>query len=128
MNREKRTRAAQQVNTILVSLAEVAENEINSILEYKKETDKLRNFSYPEESTYLADDISKEVVDTMVEQVVSSYDISQSFYTLKAKLLGLETLSYEEKNLPYGKVDKEYSFDESVAIVEETLDEVDTEF
>lgn len=125
---EKRKRAADQVNSILSTHAEIAENEINSILEYKKEVDKLRNFSYPEQATYLRDDISPEVVETMVQQVSDSNEFSQSFYQLKAKLLWLQTLTYEEKNLPYGEVDKEYSFDEAVSIVHETLNEIDSEF
>ncbi|MDR0369251.1 MAG: hypothetical protein LBH96_01610 [Candidatus Peribacteria bacterium] len=86
-NAEKRQRAAQEINKAFFALAEVAENEINTILEYKKEIDKLRNFSYPEEASYLRDDIEKEVVEAMVQEVVNSNEISQQFYQFKAQLL-----------------------------------------
>jgi oligoendopeptidase F len=125
---EKRKRAGEQINIILASLADVAENELNSILEYKKEVDKLRNFTYPEQATYLRDDIDKDVVDAMSSAVTDSYDFSQQFYAFKAKLLGKDQLTYEEKNLKYGSVDKEYTFEEAVALVHETVQGLDPEF
>jgi oligoendopeptidase F len=128
LDEEKRTRAAEQINTLLTPLADVAENELNSILEYKKETDTLRNFSYPEEETYLRDDIDKEVVDAMATAVVQSFSFSQQFYTFKAQLLGKSQLTYAEKNIKYGHVDKTYTFDEAVDLVYETVQALDPEF
>lgn len=127
-NEEKRIRAANEINKAFFSLVEVAENEINAILEYKKEIDKLRKFSYPEEASYLRDDIDKEVVEAMIKEVVDCNDISQQFYCFKAHLLWKKTLTYEEKNLSYGKIEKSYSFAEAVEIVEETIKEIDPEF
>ncbi|MDR2541324.1 MAG: hypothetical protein LBD11_06265 [Candidatus Peribacteria bacterium] len=124
----KRKRAEQQVHEILAELAPIAENELNSVLEYKKEVDQLRNFSSPEASRFLNDDIESEVVEAMVSQVKASYSISQQFYKLKAKLLGKDTLTYAEKILKYGSLDKEYSFDEAVATVRETINVLDPVF
>ena len=127
-NSEKRKRASTQINAHLKTLEPLAEHELNSILEFKKEIDKLRNFSYPEASTYLRDDIDKEVVEAMASAVENCYSFSQQFYTLKAKLLGLSHLTYEEKNLKYGSSDAEYSFEKAVEIVDTTLQELDPEF
>ena len=125
---EKRKRAVGQVNKHLKNLESVAEHEINAILEYKKEMDNLRNFSYPEESTYLRDDVDREVIEAMASAVEGCYNFSQQFYMLKTKLLGLETITYEEKNLKYGSLDKDYSFEEAIEIVDATLQELDQEF
>ena len=125
---EKRKRAAEQINIHLKNLEPFAEHEINAILEYKKEIDSLRNFSYPEEATYLHDDIDKEVVEAMASTVENYYIFSQQFYTFKAKLLWIEMITYEEKNLKYGSSDREYSFEEAIEMVEDTLQELDQEF
>ncbi|MDD3868797.1 MAG: M3 family metallopeptidase [Candidatus Absconditabacteria bacterium] len=127
-NEELRTQAAQQANLLLRSLRPEAENEINSILEYKKSVDELRNFSYPEEASYLANDIDKEVVEAMSVAVVDSFEFSKGFYTLKAKLFGKNQLTYEEKNLEYGDLEKKYTREEAVQTVKETLKELDPEF
>ncbi|MDR0607461.1 MAG: hypothetical protein LBG52_03760 [Candidatus Peribacteria bacterium] len=125
---EKRKRATAGVNKILAPLTPIAENELNSVLEYKKEVDQLRNFSFPEEARCLSDDIDREVIEAMAVAVEASYPISQQFYRLKAKLLGKPHLTYAEKLLKYGNLDKNYSFDQAVALVRETINPLDPEF
>ncbi|MDR0860502.1 MAG: hypothetical protein LBO09_06080 [Candidatus Peribacteria bacterium] len=125
---EKRKRAEKQVHEILVELAPIAENELNAVLEYKKEVDQLRSFSSPEASRFFNDDIGSEVVEAMASQVESYYSLSQAFYQLKARLLGKESLTYAEKTLKYGSLDKEYSFEEAVDVVRETINALDPIF
>ena len=81
-----RKQAIQHVNEIHLEAKEMAENEINSILEYKKTTDELRNFSCAEEFLTVRDDISLETVQTMVDAVKDAYDFSRDFYKFKADL------------------------------------------
>jgi len=93
----------------------------------KKIDDELRHFDRPEASRHLADDIDTAVVDALVEAVSDRFDISQRYYALKAKLFKQPKLSYHERNVPYGTLEKEYKYPEAVALVHEVYASVDTE-
>lgn len=123
-----RKQAIKWINEIHLEAKEFAENEMNSILEYKKTIDELRNFSSADEFVSLRDDISLNTINAMIESVKDSYDFSREFYKFKAKLFGVENFSYSEKSLTYGSVDKEYSFEDSVEMVRKILWDLDSEF
>ena len=122
-----RKQAIQAVNEIHLEAREMAENEINSILEYKKTTDELRWFSSAEEFLTVRDDISLSTVQTMVDAVKDAYDFSRDFYKFKADLFWVKSFSYSEKSLHYGTLEKQYSFDEAVQLCQQTLWKWDSE-
>ena len=123
-----RDSAAEAFNDILQKHVEVAESEINSILSDKKTDDELRKVPRPDALRHLADDIDSKVVDTMLSAVTNSFTIPQRFYRLKAKLLKVKKLEYHERNVPYGKIDKKYSYKDSVALNHKVLAGIDSEF
>ncbi|MCX7928586.1 MAG: M3 family oligoendopeptidase [Patescibacteria group bacterium] len=125
-----RNSAAKAFNEILAKHAEVAENELNSVLQYKKITDELRGFKKPDEARHLADDIDSDVVKTLVETVSKNFDISQKYYLLKAKLMGVDKLAYHERNVPIllGKVNKKYDYEKASRLVKKVLENLDKEF
>ena len=123
-----RDSAAAWLNQIFKKHLEVGEAELNAILQDKKINDELRGFSRPDQARHLGDDLETPVVDAMLEAVSVRFDLSKRFYALKAKLFGLPQLKYHERNLPYGEVDKKYSFAESVALVGSVLHKLDSDF
>lgn len=129
-NKDKKIRddAGKAVNDILAKFNEVAEAEINAILANKKVDDELRKMPRPDFSRHLADDIETDVIDTLVDTVSKRYRISQRFYTLKAKLLGVKKLEYHERNVEYAMPDKKYSFQESADLVYKVFNDLDDEF
>ena len=122
-----RKQAIQSINEIHLEAKEMAENEINSILEYKKNIDDLRWFSSAEDFLVLRDDISLPTVQTMVDAVKDAYDFSRDFYKFKSDLFWVKSFSYSEKSLHYGSLEKQYSFDEAVKLVQRTLWSRDSE-
>ncbi|MEK6918994.1 MAG: M3 family oligoendopeptidase [Nanoarchaeota archaeon] len=126
--KEVRDQAAKYVNEIIVKVYDVAEEEINAILTDKKVDDELRKFSRPDQARHLGDDLDTRVVDSLVRAVTKNFDIPKKFYELKAKLLGQKKLAYHERNVPYGKIEKKYSYEESVRLVHEVLNNLDQEF
>ena len=122
-----RKQAIKAVNEIHLEAKEMAENEMNSVLEYKKVTDDLRLFSSVEEFITLRDDISLQTIHTMIDCVKDAYDISRDFYRFKADLFWVKSFSYSEKSLHYGSLEKEYSFDEAVSLCQQTLWKWDSE-
>ncbi len=127
-NKEVRDVAAAEVHAITAQYAPIAEQEFNAILQTKKVEDELRGFDRPDSSRHLSDDIDTAVVDAMLSAVEGQYQIARDFYQLKAKLLGLKQLAYHERNVEYGEIKQEYSYEDSITLVEKVLSKLDPEF
>jgi oligoendopeptidase F len=127
-NKKVRDAAAAGVNDIFSKLADTAEAEINAVLANKKVDDELRKMPRPDFSRHLADDVESEVVDTLVSTVSKRFGISQKYYQLKAKLLNVKKLEYHERGVPYGKISKEYSYEDASALVHKVFTQLDLEF
>lgn len=127
-----RDEAAVMFNTILANHADIAEYEINAILEYKKNEDRLRGHPRPDSSRQVADEIKPEVVDTLINSVSQRYDIPRRYFRLKSALLGLPRLAYHEVMAEYDSGEKaeakKYSFQEAVNLVYSSLSKLDPEF
>ena len=129
-HRDKKIRdsSAKALNEILEKYSDVAEYEINSILNSKKVEDNLRKIKRPDEERHISDDIETDIVDTLIDEVSGRFDISKRFYELKSKLMRVDKLEYHERNVPYGKIDKEYSYRESLDLVLKVFKELDKKF
>jgi oligoendopeptidase F len=127
-NKKVRDSAAAAVNDILKKHAETAENELNSILEDRKVNDIIRNYSRPDSARHISDDIESETVDSLVKSISGAFEIPRKYYAFKAKLMGVKKFDYHERNVPYGKVEKHYSYEESLALVRRVLSKLDPEF
>ena len=127
-DKEIRDSAAVNFNKILDKHLEVAENEINSVLQNKKTDDELRKFERPDSGRHLSDDIETEVVNEVIKIVSDNFKVSQKYYHLKAKLFKVDKLAYHERNVEYGSITNKYSFDESVEIVKKVTSELDNDF
>ncbi len=128
LNIETRTSAVKALNKILETNLDVAENEMNAVLGYRKNMDALRGYSRPDQSRHLSDDVPSDVVDALVGGVTEHFSIPNRYYEFKAKLMGQEKLAYHERNVPYGKLDKKYSWEESVELVRSVFAKLDPEF
>jgi oligoendopeptidase F len=120
--------AAKVFNQILLDHSDAAEAEMNAIINDKKIDDELRGLPKPETARHLRDDIDSEVVESMIQAVSSRNDIPRKFYEFKAKLLKLPKLKYNERNLPYGKIDKKYSYEDAVSLTYDVFSKLDSEF
>ena len=125
---EVRDNAARLVDSTMSRYVDIATEELNAILDYKKITDQLRGYSRPDQSRLQSDDIEPEVVDALIASVSDKFSISRDYYSLKATLMHKDALEYHERNVPYGSLEQEYSYDKSVALVHTTLAKLDPEF
>lgn len=123
-----RDRAAKEFNSVNRKYIEIAEYEMNSILERKQIQDEYRGKERPDLTRHLSTDIDTEIVDTLVDVVTKNFDISQKFYKKKAKLLGQKTIGYHERNVPIGKIEKEYEFEKGLNIVTDVFYDIDEDF
>ncbi len=108
--------------------SDVAEHEMNSILENKRVFDEIKGYSRPDENKHVNGDISTKVVDTMLSSVVEDFELPKKYYKLKAQLVGKEKLSYFERYLPYGEIQEKYSYEKAIEIVKKVLNNLDPKF
>lgn len=123
-----RDSAALSFNEILSKHVEVAEHELNSVLQNKKTDDELRNYKRPDISRHIIDDIETDVVDTLVDVVTSNFETAKKFYQLKAKLMGVKRLEYHERNVPFGKINKEFTYSNALEIISKVTHNLDQDF
>lgn len=123
-----RETAVKNFNEIIKKYEDVAENEINAVLEHKKNNDKIRGYERPDKSRHIEDDIDSDVVDALIKSVSKNYDISNRYYKLKSKLLGIKKMKYPDRNIEYGKVSGNFDYKNSVELVRKVFSKLDKEF
>jgi len=128
INKKVRDRASVGFNKINKKYIEIAEYEMNSVLENKQANDEYRHIKRPDFSRHLSTDVDTEIVDTLVDVVTKNFNISKDFYKKKAKLLGQKTIGYYERNVPIGATDKEFEFKKGLDLVKKVFNSIDNEF
>mgnify|MGYP001561963958 CR=1 FL=1 len=128
VNKEVRDCAAEAFNDILKSKIEIVEHEMNALLEDHRINDLLRKRERADTCRLDDDDISSEIVDSLVNAVSSRFELTRRFYRFQTRLLGVEKLKYHERNVPYGNTEKNFTYPEAVALVEKTLDKLSLKF
>jgi len=123
-----RDEAAKQFNQIILKHSDVAEHELNALLQHKKITDELRGFARADSARLFSDDINEKIVDTLLNTLQKNISISRDYYVLKAKLLGKQKLAYHERNVSYGSISKTYTFEEAVVILRRVFSKLGNEF
>ncbi len=127
-NKKVRDTAASAFNNIIAKYVDVAEAELNSVLQNKKIDDDLRGAPRPDTLRHLGDDIDSEVVDALIESVSQRFDLPARFYQLKAKLLRVKKLKYHERNVEYGHIDMHYPYGKAIKLVHSVMGRLDPQF
>ncbi len=123
-----RDTAAVAFNDILKKNVDVAESELNSVLQNKKIDDELRGAPRPDILRHVADDIDSQVVDALIDSVARRFSISARYYALKARLLKAKRLQYHERNVEYGVIAKRYPYPQAVNLVYTVMNKLDRQF
>lgn len=91
----------------------------NTILVDKSIDDRLRGYANWLSSRNLSNETTDEAVEALVQAVVSRYDVTQRYYTLKAKLLGVERIAHYDRFAPVAEDTSNTPWDEAVSVVQE---------
>ena len=92
-DREVRRRAAEAVTAGLAPGIRTRAYVFNTLLADKATDDRLRHYPHWLASMNLANEASDASVQALVDAVRSRYDLPRRWYTLKAKLLGIDRLA-----------------------------------
>lgn len=99
-NREVRQAAADSLTAGLKDMERVLAYTFNNLLQDKNVEDRLRKYSYPEESRHMANELDKETVDLVIRLCKENYSLVERFYNVKREILGLPELTHIDRYAP----------------------------
>jgi oligoendopeptidase F len=115
--RDVRQRAAQAVTAALAPGLRTRGFVFNTLLVDKSIEDRLRHYTSWIASRNLSNEASDESVEALVTAVQARYDIPQRWYTLKAQLLGLDTIADFDRMASVASADETFGWSEARELV-----------
>jgi oligoendopeptidase F len=109
-DRDERRHAAEAVSDTLTPGLRTRGFIYNTLVFDKSVEDRLRSYPHWLASRNLANEASDESVMALIEAVRGRFDIAQRWYSLKAKLLGLDRLADYDRTAPLQGADVSYSY------------------
>jgi oligoendopeptidase F len=94
---------------------------LNTILNERAIEDRLRGYGTWISARNLSNEIPDEAAESLVDAIVSRYDIPQRFYALKTRLLGLEQMRDYDRFAPLQAVEGAIAWDDAREIVVESF-------
>ena len=108
--------------------SDFAEAEINAIYTEKKISDELRGFKKPFDATLISHETEENMVNALIKAVTGTFSVSHHFYKVKAKLLGLKRMGYQDRGASVGSSKSKISFKDTVKIVSNSFQKIDPYF
>ena len=116
-DRDERRRASEAVTVALGPGLRTRTFIFNTIAVDRSIDDRLRGYTTWISARNLSNDTTDEAVQALVDAVVGRYEVVQRYYTLKAKLLGLERLSFYDRMAPLADDPTQVAWDEASELV-----------
>jgi len=98
--RELRKTAAEGLTNTLKKNEHLLTFIYNTLVLDKKTSDELRSYDGPADSRHLANEIDAGTVNLLIESCESRHDLVHRYYSLKAKLLGIDDLKDYDRYAP----------------------------
>lgn len=127
-NKKVRVSAKNAFEDILKKYEDVAEFELNAVLEEAKINDELRGFERADEARMKEDLIDLDFINSILDAVKEKFSISKEFYALKAKLMKEKKIGYFERSAEVKKIDKKFEAKKAVEVVKKVFTNLDKEF
>ncbi len=124
----KRRALYKGVRSVYERTADIAESELNAVYTDKKIDDELRGMKEPYEATIRGYQNDVKSVLALVEAVNRSTAIAHRFYSVKKKLLGLDTLTYADRSAPIGKIKAKIPFEKATSTVRAVFADLSPEY
>jgi oligoendopeptidase F len=121
-DRDVRRAAAEAVSEALAPGLRTRAFIFNTLLHDKSVDDRLRSYPHWLASRNLANEATDESVRALIEAVRARYDIPQRWYSLKARLLGLDRLTDYDRAAPVLPEEVTFSFAQARDLVLDTYE------
>jgi len=116
-DRDVRRAAAASLTEGVKGNAHVCTFIYNTLLHEKDVLDRLRSYPVPETSRHLNNELTAEIVDTVVEVCTASYGTVADYYRLKRNLLDLDELTHYDRYAPLTSEPTEIPFSQARELV-----------
>ena len=118
-----RKATAQSLGKALEEITPVMALAYNTLAFEQQVEDRWRHYNDPAQSRHIANEVDKDAVDALEAAVIEAYPaISHRYYRLKAKLMGVKTLNYWDRNAPLSAAaPRRYSWGEAKEMVLESF-------
>lgn len=126
-DRDERRGAAEAVTVSLGPGLRTRTFIFNTIAVDRSIDDRLRGYATWISARNLSNDTTDEAVQALVDAVVGRYDVVHRYYTLKAKLLGLDRLAYYDRMAPLADDPTQVGWDDAREIVLGAFSDFSTE-
>jgi oligoendopeptidase F len=126
-DRDLRRRASEAVTVALEPGLRTRTFVFNTIAVDKSIDDRLRGYETWISSRNLANDTTDEAVQALVDAVVNRYDVVQRYYTLKARLLGLDQLAFYDRMAPLADDPTQVAWGEATQLVVDAFGDFSSE-
>ena len=110
-DRDLRQRAADAFTIVLRDKLPVLTYIFNTLAADKASDDRLRQYPAWISSRNLANEVSDDVVEALIDAVTSRYDLVARYYTLKRQLLGVDKLYDYDRYAPLPAAEGNYPWD-----------------
>lgn len=121
-DREVRRQAALALTEGLKTRLRELTYVFNIVLADKAAEDRLRGYRSWIESRNLANEVSDEMVEALIQAVTERYELVARFYELKRRLLGYAELYDYDRYAPIGQASTRYSWEEARQLVQSAYD------
>ncbi len=115
--RSKRQAAADSLSSGLKECERVLVFTYNNLLQDKKIEDDLRGYSVPEQSRHMENELSKEIVDLVINKCVANFSLVSRFYNVKREILGLPELTHIDRYAPLFETKETVDFDNAKRMI-----------
>lgn len=112
----------------IITIKNIAEAEMNAIINNKKIDDTLRGFTDPFEATLLDYQNTPDELQALLGAVKKYETLTQKLFALKKKLMNVEKLGPYDMEIQLSATHKKYSFDEAVHIARNAFEKVSPEY
>ena len=126
-DRDLRRRASEAVTAALEPGLRTRTFVFNTIAVDKSIDDRLRGYETWISARNLSNDTTDEAVQALIDAVVNRYDVVQRYYTLKARLLGLDRLAFYDRMAPLGDDPTQVAWDEARELVVDAFSDFSSE-
>lgn len=127
--RKEREGIYHQIIEVTKAVAPFAEAEINAVLTIKKIEDNLRGYEHPYSSWILGNENDEKAILRLATIVKDHFAIARKFWKIKKDMLGVKgKMRMFDVFADVGKIEKQFSFDDSIEIIRNSFSQVDSEF
>lgn len=89
----------------------------NSLVQDKAINDELRHYDFPEQGRFDQDEVDKTTVEALIHAVSGNYDLVQTYYNLKKKILRTNKLSWWDRYAPLPQAETKIAVEQSKQLV-----------